>query len=72
MTQDQVLQVFRATGALLEGHPPDVDVPADYRPEDLVAGRDTLIEAARQLHCTNRPDFAARMGELYRQSKAAK
>jgi carboxyl-terminal processing protease len=36
-------------GALLEGHPPDVDVLAEYTPEDLAAGRDTLVEAARQL-----------------------
>jgi C-terminal processing protease CtpA/Prc len=35
-------------GAFLEGHPPEVDLPLEYAPEDLAAGRDTLIEAARQ------------------------
>jgi C-terminal processing protease CtpA/Prc len=32
----------------LEGHPPDVDVPLTYTPDDLARGEDTLIEAARR------------------------
>ena len=34
--------------------------------EDLSIGEFIDVEAARQLHCTNRPDFAERMAELYR------
>ena len=30
------------------------------------------VESARSLHCTNRPDFAARMAEAYRHSKGGK
>ena len=34
--------------AVLEGHPPAVDVPLSYTPDDLARGEDTLIEAARR------------------------
>ncbi len=40
--------------------------------EELAIDAFIDVEAARQLHCTNRPDFAARMAELYTQAKAAK
>ncbi len=30
------------------------------------------VESARQLHCTNRPDFSARMAESYRRSREGK
>jgi len=36
-----------ATGRLLEGAPPEVDFPVSYLPEDLMAGHDAVIEAAR-------------------------
>jgi C-terminal processing protease CtpA/Prc len=34
-------------GNLLEGHPPPVDHPVVYAVDDLVAGKDTVIESAR-------------------------
>jgi 2-(1,2-epoxy-1,2-dihydrophenyl)acetyl-CoA isomerase len=40
--------------------------------EELSIGHFIDVESARQLHCTNRPDFAARMAEAYRISKAGK
>lgn len=35
-------------GNLLEGHPPPVDFPVSYDPQDLAQGVDTVIEQARQ------------------------
>ena len=46
--------------------------PAEDEQVVAAIGEFIDVEAARQLHCTNRPDFAVRMAELYRQSKAAK
>ena len=37
--------------------------------EELAIGEFIDIETARQIHCTNRPDLAARMAEAYRKSK---
>jgi 2-(1,2-epoxy-1,2-dihydrophenyl)acetyl-CoA isomerase len=38
--------------------------------EELAIGEFVDIETARNVHCSNRPDFAARMGESYRRFKA--
>ena len=39
--------------------------------EELAIGEFIDIETARQIHCTNRPDLAARMAEAYRKSKGS-
>ena len=38
---------INAAGEPLEGNPPPVDVPVTYTREDLAAGVDTVVEAAR-------------------------
>ena len=38
--------------------------------EELALGEFIDIETARQLHCTNRPDFGAPMAKAYRRTKS--
>jgi C-terminal processing protease CtpA/Prc len=46
VTVDIDLTFDARTRQVAEGEPPAVDVPIEYEPEDLVVGRDTVLEAA--------------------------